>query len=383
MNVLIVTNQLIEQRDGRFFCIENVYDIIKRFSILGTLHLCACKYTGKSSNVLDCDLSDIINPVNIHVIKKTIVKTDSYSYKIIEKAVSSADLVVGYLPATSASSACRLAKKYKKKFLSYVVGCPWDVLKNHGFFGKILAPRAFYYLRKNLKQSDYALYVTEHFLQQRYPCPGLTCGCSDVKILELNENVLHNRLIRLEKTQGNEIIRITNIANYEVKYKGQHYVIEALSRLKKMGITRFHYHLIGGGSKENLKRLSEKMNVSELVHFEGVVAHRKIFQKLDEMDVYIQSSLTEGLPRSVVEAMSRGLLCICTDAGAMPEMIEPEYIVRKKSVDDIVSVLQGISNDKLKEQAVRNFNEAKKYEEKVLEVKRNIFFEDVKKDMML
>ena len=37
----------------------------------------------------------------------------------------------------------------------------------------------------------------------------------------------------------------------------------------------------------------------------GGVPHNKIFQLLDDIDLYIQPSLQEGLPRSVVEAMSR------------------------------------------------------------------------------
>ena len=128
--------------------------------------------------------------------------------------------------------------------------------------------------------------------------------------------------------------------------------------------------MIGGGNKERLENLAKRLNVSELVHFEGIVPHSQIFEKLDEMHMYIQPSLQEGLPRSVVEAMSRGLLCICANTAAMPEMVEPKYIVKRKSVDDIVEVLKKITVDELKSQAKRNFEEAKKYEDEVLKKKR-------------
>ena len=89
-----------------------------------------------------------------------------------------------------------------------------------------------------MKSSDYALYVTENFLQRRYPCPGITCGCSDVKIDKLDDKILINRVNSLDSLLDNDSLKIATIANYSVKYKGQHFVISALARLKKIGITK-------------------------------------------------------------------------------------------------------------------------------------------------
>ena len=75
-------------------------------------------------------------------------------------------------------------------------------------------------------------------------------------------------------------------------------------------------------------------------------------------------------------------MCICSDAGAMPQLVESDYIVRRKSVDDIVNVLLKISKDELKSQARRNFEEAKKYQDVILAEKRNSFFDEVKKKMI-
>lgn len=378
MQILIVTNQLIKEENGSYYCIENLYDILERFAQMGILHICAQKYAGKSSNTIDKEVSNLLGAENIHYVTKSFIRPSSKSKEIIENCVKNADLIIGYVPNINASYACKLAKKYKKKFLSYVVGCPWDAFWNHGLLGKMLAPYAFFELRNTLKKSDFALYVTNHFLQRRYPCPGITCGCSDVRIVDLNECILNDRKARLEALSENDVLKIATIANYSVKYKGQHFVISALAQLKKMGVTKFHYYLIGGGNKDRLENLAKRLNVSEIVHFEGIVPHSQIFEKLDEMHIYIQPSLQEGLPRSVVEAMSRGLLCICANTAAMPEMVEPKYIVKRKSVSDIVEILRNISIDDLKEQSVRNFDESKKYAEDVLMKKRNSFFELVK-----
>ena len=266
MQILVVTNQIIKEENGAYFCIENLYDILKRFSQMGTLHICARKYAGKSSNTIDKDISPLIRAENIQYVSKSFIKTSSKSKETIDKCVKEVDLIIGYVPNVNASFACSLAKKYNKKFLSYVVGCPWDALWNHGFLGKIIAPLAFLRLRRTLKKSDFALYVTERFLQKRYPCPGLTCGCSDVRIPHLNETILQNRLERLNGLEGKSV-NIATIANNSVKYKGQHFVIKALAQLKKMGITKYHYYLIGGGNKDRLENLARQLDVAELVHF--------------------------------------------------------------------------------------------------------------------
>ena len=57
---------------------------------------------------------------------------------------------------------------------------------------------------------------------------------------------------------------------------------------------------------------------------------------LTDSDIYIQPSLQEGLPRAVVEAMSTALPCIGFNTGGIPELLEPEYIVKLKNVDGIV-----------------------------------------------
>lgn len=382
MKVLIVSNCLIKKDKDELYCMENLYHILKRFSSLGELTLCALPYTPqKTSNVIESCLSEFVKCENVFFIKKNHIKTDYKTKEILKKCVQESDLVIGYVPCINAYTALKYAKEYNKKYMSYVVGCPWDSLWNHSFSGKCLAPKAFFQLKRCLKKTDYALYVTEHFLQKRYPSKGIVCGCSDVRIPETDEDVLIHRLNLLNTYSDHQIFNIVTIASYSVRYKGQHYVIRALAKLKKKGICKYHYYLIGSGDKTRLEKLAVKLGVAEQVHFEGIVPHSHIFEKLDEMHIYIQPSLQEGLPRAVVEAMSRGLLCICANTAAMPEMVDSKYVVNRKSVNDIVDLLNDLSIENLKDQAIRNFEEAKKYDDQILDLKRNAFFKKVKKDV--
>ena len=290
------------------------------------------------------------------------------------------DLIIGYVPCYNAEYALQYAQKSGKRTLAYVVACTWDALWNHSIGGKIYAPIAYLRLKEVISKSDYALYVTSEFLQKRYPCKGLTCGVSDVVIPNLDDKILQDRLCHI-KTHDFKEISLCTVAGLNVRYKGQQYVIKAISQLKKRGDCRFHYYLYGEGDSSYLKGVCKKYKVEDQVHIVGRVLHKDIFEKLQKHDVYIQPSLQEGLPRSVVEAMSMGMLCIGAATGGIPELIDSRWITRRKSVSDIVENLYAINKDILTEQCISNYHKAIRFTAFELDKKRTEFFKIIKNDI--
>ncbi len=165
-----------------------------------------------------------------------------------------------------------------------------------------------------------------------------------------------------------------------MRYKGQQYIIRALGKLKKQGITNFEYHLVGGGDQSYLRSQAKKYNVEHQVKFIGPLPHEKVFAWLDTIDIYAQPSRQEGLPRALIEAMSRGLPCIGARTGGIPELIEPAYIFNnsRKEIDEIINILLSMTPDVMEKQARRNFEFAKSYERSILEKRRREFFEEFK-----
>lgn len=378
MKVLLVTHQYAKVQDDKVFVSGNTLDIIRRFQKMGDLRLLCCKYKGKSSTKIEA-VVDGLSPDMVTFIEHDRVISLPRNRNIIQQTVGSFDLVVGYLPCADASYAISCAYKKGIKTLSYVVGCCWDSIWNHGFPEMLVAPYAYWRLKATLKKSDFALYVTKEFLQRRYPTQGLSVGVSDVAIPRISDEVLSRRLHDLDNRVCDKVVNICTIANNEVKYKGQHLVIEALGRLKKKGDTRYNYYLIGAGNPSRLKKVAEKCNVVSQVHFLGILSHNQIFDELGKMDVYLQPSLQEGLPRSVVEAMSVGLLCIGAKTGGIPELLDGPWLVNRRSVRDIEVSLEGINSQSLREQACVNINKAKAFQDDVLNNERIKFFDEIKK----
>ena len=379
MKVLIVTSQVIEDTGSTYRCTTNLYDILQRFKYLGEISICTVKYNGHNSHTkIERDLQGVVKYGNVCFIKKDYVFMSTANKNNIRKKVKEVDLVISYMPSLELF---KIAKKHKKKFMTFLVGCSWDAYWNHGWQGKILAPYKFLRAHYTIKHSDYVLYVSNKFLQNRYPTNAkYQCGCSNVRIDKLDDCILEKRLDFIDKWDGKEL-RIATTGAVDVRYKGHEYVLRALYELKQKGKTNIHYYLLGGGSPAFLQSLVKKYGIESQVHFMGIVPHNEVFATLDKMHLYIQPSLQEGLPRAMVEAMSRGLMCIGANTAAIPELIEKQFVTRRKSSTDIAKLLCSVTKEQLIEQAKRNFDEATKYEEEKLNARRREFFDRIINDI--
>lgn len=294
--------------------------------------------------------------------------------QILKEAVLKSDYVVARLPSLIGFIGIDLARKLNKPYFVEVVACSWDAYWNHSFKGKLVAPLMYLSTKRRVKNSSYTLYVTNQFLQKRYPTNGISIGISDVSLPNFDENVLEKRLNKIKENNKKIILGTTAAVN--VRYKGQQYIIEALGKLKEMGINNLEYQLVGGGDDSYLKSIAEKYHVTDQVKFLGTKPHHEVFDWLDSIDIYVQPSRQEGLPRAVIEAMSRGLPCFGAETGGIPELLDTSFIFSntRKNIDEICKIILSYNKRVMIEQAKRNFNEAKKYQENIIEEKRNAFY---------
>lgn len=296
--------------------------------------------------------------------------------KQLENEIRQANYVIVRLPSIIGSLSIGIAKKLNKPYFVELVGCPWDALWNHSIKGKLFAPIMTLNTKRLVKNAPFVLYVTEEFLQRRYPTEGKSVGCSDVILKESNNNIIEDRKKHILENQNTEKKIIATIGAINVKFKGQKYVIKAINKLKKHGINNYEYWIIGGGDKSYLEKFVKKYKLENNVKFLGSLPHDEIFNKLEKVDIYIQPSKQEGLPRSLLEAMSMGCLSIGANTGGIPELLDKEYIVRRGNVNDIVEKIKSITIEQQIEQAKVNFEKSKKYEKAILEEKRNSFYDE-------
>jgi glycosyltransferase involved in cell wall biosynthesis len=94
--------------------------------------------------------------------------------------------------------------------------------------------------------------------------------------------------------------------------------------LKAVALTRTHHPevqlwIVGDGPlRASLRKLTDDLGLNECVTFFGEQADVSPF--LLAADLFVSSSVTEGLPVSLLEAMSVGLPALVTDVGGMGEI---------------------------------------------------------------
>lgn len=289
--------------------------------------------------------------------------------QIIKEQVIKSDIIIVRVPANSSYKAAQYAKNYNKPYLVEVVGCIWDTLWNHSLRGKMIAPFKYVKMKNIIKDAPYVSYVSNNFLQKRYPTKGQQLACSDVVLKEINENVLKERLKKIYNKKNNDKIILGTVAAVNVKYKGQQYVIKAISKLNKIGYN-FEYQLVGGGNNNYLKKVAKKYKIEDKVIFFGSLQHDEVFEFMKKIDIYIQPSNVEGLCRALIEAMSVACPCVASNAGGNPELINEKYIFEKKSVKNLKKLLKEFDKEKMLKQAKKNFERVEEFKNKKLDRKK-------------
>ena len=371
MKIFIASDLRAAVCHGRIFLASQHYGIVKRYcDAFGPCTLCARAVHQAATD----KMTDATDLIDTFIEVKSLGESFSPAFKKkIGPAVAQADLVIARLHSIIGMHALDYAHKQGKKCFAELMGDAWDGLWNHGLAGKLIAPYAFLMTRKVTWQADYALYVTSEFLQRRYPCQRPSVAASNVQLMEGTDDIQTERLSRIQACDVKNLCIMTTAA-VDVKYKGQEYVIKAIPLLNEAGI-RVKYRLVGGGDPSCLKEIARKCGVEDQVEFAGRRPLAEVFSLLDTADIYIQPSLQEGLPRSVIEAMSRGCPAIGANTAGIPELLPPECVVRRKSEKDIANAIARLADRrKMTELAKRNFEEAKEYRDSVLNARREAYF---------
>lgn len=88
----------------------------------------------------------------------------------------------------------------------------------------------------------------------------------------------------------------------------------------RMHVPDIALRLVGDGpERASLEQVTAKLGLTDVVQFCGERAD--VGTLLSDADVFVLSSLSEGLPISILEAMAAGLPTIVTEVGGMPEVV--------------------------------------------------------------
>ncbi len=135
-----------------------------------------------------------------------------------------------------------------------------------------------------------------------------------------------------------------------VPEKGVHYLVEAA---KGLGMQL----VIAGGSSDTQEYMDKLKSMDENVVFTGFIQGRSLEELYSNAYIYCLPSDLEGMPLSLLEAMSYGNCCVVSDIAECAEVVEDKAVVFKKSnIEDLRNKLEWLVNhpdevDKYKREA--------------------------------
>lgn len=128
--------------------------------------------------------------------------------------------------------------------------------------------------------------------------------------------------------------------------KGYEYLINALALLQAKS-DDYKLVIIGEGKQRiHLEKMIQEKGLTEKVFLVGY--HEDGYKLIKHFNVFVLSSLTEGLPITLLETMQAGVPIVATRVGGIPEVIKDKQnglLVEAKNTDSLANAVSLIRKD--------------------------------------
>ena len=159
-----------------------------------------------------------------------------------------------------------------------------------------------------------------------------------------NTNFELSRLGIIKQTEFNEcknnnefiLVSCSNL----IPVKRVSLIVKSLSQITELKVKWVH---LGDGDLMNSIKEEARFSLLDNVayEFKGSVSNKDVLQfyQSSKPDLFINLSSSEGVPVSIMEAMSFGIPVITTDVGGTSEIVNPEngYLIEKNPKPNVVS----------------------------------------------
>ncbi len=365
MNLLYVADNGFSFCDGKFYCETtskiNIEQYGKYFDVVHIIARKSEKHDG---------MFEICNKSKVKLIKKN----DFISlYKAMKKFAADYDVVL-MRNGINGCMAGIFARILKKQTIAYCGADPKTFqYAKKGFIRKYIIAHVWEMLEKQkMAKSDYAQYCTQ-YLFNKYPTIHRFLICSNVDVVIDNSNY-QERIRKLEKPKKKIIVGMIGRID---ENKGVRTIIRSLLLLDD----NYTFELIGEGSTEDFEEEIDKLGVKGKIKFLGYCPDRGALKEwLKRIDIYIQPSISEGLPRATIEAMSFACPCVATNVAGLPDLLDEKYLIEPRDHVALAKKIYWLTRnvEAAKEAACKNFEKSKEFRRELRDKKMSAFFDEIK-----
>ncbi|WP_302414889.1 glycosyltransferase family 4 protein [uncultured Prevotella sp.] len=126
----------------------------------------------------------------------------------------------------------------------------------------------------------------------------------------------------------------------------------ALQTVAKSENNKLRLHIMGGGDAESYQSLAKSYGIADKCIWHGAVSHDEVQDIMQKSDIFLFTSVAEGTPHVVLEAISNNLPVVCFDTCGQGDAVN-DKVGRKiplsspcQSVSDFAKLLNELENNR-------------------------------------
>lgn len=158
----------------------------------------------------------------------------------------------------------------------------------------------------------------------------------------INQNIYKNQNLIRKK-------QIIAVGEFKEE-KGFEYLIEAFSNLKKNDNFKDYTLLIIGDGRlrKEFEKQIQSLNMTNFIHLPGSKNREELINLYNQSEVFVLSSISEGFPKVLLEAISCGCKIVSTDCGSASSVLKDIKLARPKITEDLTTGLSDCIESKSK-----------------------------------
>ena len=205
----------------------------------------------------------------------------------------------------------KLVEIAKKKGLKVIIHCHASSFKD--YYGEAKEKKK-EWIKGVLLKADVLIALSESW--KKY---FISIGVNESKIMILHNITAYPHFITISKNEGK--VRLLFMGEIGQR-KGVFDLLKAIGDHREELKDKIELRIGGNKMEDKLLAAIRDYRLENFVRFEGFVSGEKKIELLNWANVFVLPSFNEGLPISILEAMSYRMPIISTPVGGIPEVVD-------------------------------------------------------------